>query len=69
MRVNVVALADGCDDPAYILAVLDDRIADPEIAQRDLVANRHVLVVYRAQLAVILRHDDEELRAGAARRS
>src|ERR1700722_13351174 len=62
--VNVVALADGGNDAAYILAVLDDRVADREIAQGDLVSDRHVLVGYRAQLAVILGDDDEELRSG-----
>jgi hypothetical protein len=63
--VNVVALADGGNDAAYILAVLDDRIADREIAQGDLVPDRHVLVGYCAQLAVVLGYDDEELRSGS----
>jgi hypothetical protein len=62
--VDVVALADGGNDAAYILAVLDDCVADGEVAQRDLVSDRHVLVGYRAQLAVVLGYDDEELRSG-----
>jgi hypothetical protein len=48
MGVDVVALADRRDDAAYVLAILDDRVADSEILQRDLVADRDVLVVYGA---------------------
>jgi hypothetical protein len=62
--VNVVALADGGNDAAYILAVLDDRVADREIAQGDFVPDRHVLIGYCAQLAVVLGYDNEELRSG-----
>jgi hypothetical protein len=48
MGVDVVALADRRDDAAYVLTVLDDRVADGEILQRDLVADRDIVVVYGA---------------------
>src|ERR1700738_2236271 len=59
--MDVIALADGSDDATYVLAVFDDRFADREVAQRDLVADRHILVVYGARLAVILGHDAQEI--------
>src|SRR5262245_11211563 len=63
VSVNVIALTDGRDHAAYVLAVLDDRVAYGKIAQRDLVPDRHVLVGYRAQLAVVLRDDAQHVGA------
>jgi hypothetical protein len=62
--VDVIALTDGGDDATYVLAVLDDRCADREVPQRDLVADRHILVVYGVQLAVILGHDAQQIGTG-----
>src|SRR5882757_3313594 len=62
--VDVIALTDGSDDATYVLAVLDDRCADREVPQRDLVADRYILVVYGVQLAVILGHDAQEVGTG-----
>src|SRR3569833_561476 len=60
MSVDVVAFADRRDYAADVLAILHDRVAYREVAQRDLVADGHVMVGYGAQLAVILRHDAQQ---------
>jgi hypothetical protein len=62
--MDVIALADGSDDATYVLTVFDDRCADREVAKRDLVADRHILVVYGVQLAVILGHHAQQSGAG-----
>jgi hypothetical protein len=63
MSVDVVAFADRRHYAAYVLAILHDRVADRQVAQRNLVTDRHVMVGYGAQLAVILRYDAHELGA------
>src|SRR5690348_15479253 len=63
MSVDVIALADRSDYAAYVLAILHDRVAYREVAQRDLVADRHVMVGYGAQLAVILCYDAKQVGA------
>jgi hypothetical protein len=40
----MIALADGRDDAADVLAVLDYGVAHGQIFERDLVPNGHILI-------------------------
>src|SRR3569833_1135667 len=61
--MHMVALANRCDYAADVRAVLDHRIADRKVLQRDLVAYGHILVADGSKLAVILGHDAEHVGA------
>ena len=63
MGVDVVALADGRDYAPDVLPILHDGVAYRQVAQRDLMTDRHVMVGYSAKLAVILRQDAQQLGA------
>jgi hypothetical protein len=62
--VNVIAFANGGNDAAYILAILDDRVTDGEVLESDFVPYGHVLVVNCTHLAVILGNDHEQVGTG-----
>src|ERR1700730_6939236 len=61
--MDVITFADWGNDAANILSVFDDRVPDREILERDLVADRHVLVDDGAELAVVLGNHAEPIRA------
>lgn len=54
MRVYVLALLDGRNNLADILAILDDSGTDLEILQGDLVSDRHVIAAGQLKIRVIM---------------
>src|ERR1700737_2032137 len=61
--MDVVTFADRGNHAANVLSVFDDCVPDSEILERDLVADRHVLVDDGAELAVVLGDHAEPIRA------
>jgi hypothetical protein len=60
----MLALADRGDYAAYVLAVLDDGVADSKIAECDFVSDGDVLMDYGTKFAVILRDDTQHFSSG-----
>src|SRR5215207_1003205 len=64
VHVHVLALPDRLHHAADVLTVLDGGVAFLEVGQRDLVADRDILLHRHGERGIALRDDAERLGAG-----
>src|SRR5262245_34050367 len=64
VHVHVLALLDALHEAPDVLAVLDRRVAVLEVGERDLVADRNVVLHRNGERRVVLGDDAERLGAG-----
>jgi hypothetical protein len=64
MGVHMIAFVYGSGDSTDVVTIFDDSIADVQILERDLVADRHVLVDYSVKFAVVFGYDAQQVSAG-----
>src|SRR5579863_2545079 len=62
--MDMLALGDGPHEAADILAIFDRGVVDLRIRERDLVAERYILLHEDREGAVILGHHPEGVGAG-----
>ena len=62
--MDMLALGDRRDDAADVLSVLGHRVADREVDERHLVADRHIMAGGEAEIGIVLGHDAEHVGAG-----